>query len=220
MPVPSSRLLPLLLSFTLFAGCATPPPLPGPGDGEETREVAVGERLASTAPGKELDRLAPLAGEWVVRIEILDSSGKALRTIGEGSATIATDLGGRFYDWAAHLDAGGRSVRARGLLGFDAGNGVYQFLWLSELATGMHIASGRGDPARGGIVLEVAERDPGSGALLRYRTVLEFTDHDHFTLEQRAFDSTAGEWVPRQRTSYRRDTSSASTTSQEAAGER
>jgi len=203
--LPGRRAAALLL--LLVVGCSSPPaatPGPAPGDAGDAAPIDPGALQAATAPGVELHRLAPLVGEWTVESRSLDGEGRAGETLASGTAVIATELDGRYFRWRTELSVDGYPVHAQGLLGHDPRHGVYQFLWLSELAPGMRVASGRGDPERGGIYLEITERDPESGILQRARTVLALQDADHFTLEQWGLDPTSGDWVPRQRTSYRR----------------
>ena len=191
----------------LVVGCSSPPavvPSSDPGGAGVAVPIDPGALRAATAPGVELHRLAPLVGEWTVQLQSLDGEGRAVETLASGSAVITTELDGRYFHWRTELSLGGFPVRAQGLLGHDPRHGVYQFLWLSELAPGMRVASGRGDPERGGIYLEIAERDPESGVLQRARTVLALQDADHFTLEQWGLDPTSGDWIPQQRTHYTR----------------
>lgn len=166
-------------------------------------------RLSSTAPGPELRRLGPLVGEWRVELETLEEGGAGARPVASGSAGITSELGGRYLRWSTELELGEVPVHAEGWLGYDARRGVYQLLWLSELGHGMHLAIGRGDPERGGITLEAAERDPETGALLRARTVLTLEGVDRFTLEQEGWDPVGDGWVTRQRTRYTRCASAA-----------
>ena len=174
-------------------------------------------RLELAPPSEDLMRLSELVGEWDVVLEDLSQGAGAAREVARGSATIRTSLGGRYLAWDTSFELADRVVSAHGRLGFDESHDVFQFLWLSELAPGMRIASGRGDAHRGGLVLEISERDPDTGALLRARTVLKIEDADHFSLSQLGLDPLEGDWLPQQRTLYVRRTSS--TAAQEASGQ-
>jgi len=228
MTGPRAR-LPLLPILLLLSSCGTTssPPAVGP-DGAETeaaasageRTVDLARRLELTRPGRELRRLAPVIGSWQVRLETLDEEGLAVRRLAEGSAEITSELGGRYLRWQTSFLLEAHELQAEGLLGFDSEGDEYQFLWLSELATGMRVAVGRGDPERGGIRLEMTEIDPESGAVVRVRTVLEIDDHDHFVLEQWGFDPAENDWVPLQRTSYSRAEPAGSSSAEEAPSER
>jgi hypothetical protein len=169
---------------------------------EPVADEAWSTRLAARPPAAEIEALASLAGDWQVQLE--DSRpGADPQLIAGGRASIEACLGAHFLTWEVSFFLADRTVEAHGLLGFDADAHRYQFLWLSELAPGMRLAQGRGDPARG-IVLEIAERDPKNGALLRARSVLRVTDSDHFELSQFALDAETGDWMPRQLTRYTR----------------
>ena len=160
-------------------------------------------RLQRLPSSEELQRLAVLCGRWTVVLEDLSSAPEPFE-VARGSAEIEAILGGRFLAWETELALGERSVRAEGRLAFDEPNDVFQLLWMSELAPGMRIARGRGDARRGGLVLEISERDPDSGALLRARSVLKVEDEDRFSLTQLGLDPQSSEWVATQRTSYSR----------------
>jgi hypothetical protein len=198
----------ILLSMLSASSCATPPQqLPEPSEPSE-QPVDWAARLERSPRSEELERLAVLCGSWDVVVEDLGGTPQP-SLIAKGRAEIEGTLGGRFLRWETELSLGERSVRAEGRLGFDAPHDVFQLVWLSELASGMRIASGRGDARRGGLVLELSERDPESGMLLRARSILKLEDDDHFSLTQLGLDAENGEWVAQQRTSYVRRSASA-----------
>ncbi len=136
--------------------------------------------------------------------DLTQGGGRQARELARGSATIQSTLGGRYLAWDTELELGARIVQAHGRLGFDLSHDVFQFLWISELAPGMRIASGRGDAKRGGLVLEITELDRDSGALKRARSVLKITGRDAFSLTQLGLDPQSGAWTPLQRTRYTR----------------
>ncbi|MBL8857927.1 MAG: DUF1579 family protein [Planctomycetes bacterium] len=120
-----------------------------------------------------------------------------------GRATIEWIFGGRYLRWDAVLELGGETHATTGYLGYDVNQAEYQLLMISDLATGMGVAHGRGEPNSKGITLTLEIVDPRSGALQRARSVLRVLGADHFVLEQMAGDGSGGERVAR-RTHYRR----------------
>ena len=215
------RTLLTVLSLSLFwSSCASPPSGRVPADPagvEETRGLDWAARLEGPGPSRELRRLEVLCGTWEVVVEDLWSAPEPTR-VASGEAEIKSILGGRFLAWQSELEFGGRRISAEGRLGFDESNDVLQLLWMSELSRGMRIAAGRGDARRGGLMLEISERDPESGLLLRGRTVLALADDDHFSLTQERLDAETAEWIAQQRTSYARR--AASTPAQGASSQR
>jgi hypothetical protein len=197
-------LIPILLSALLAGSCAAPNkgrPEDSPREETEGTSVDWSARLQRLPSSEELQRLTVLCGRWTVALEDLSSGPEPLE-VARGRAQIEAVLGGRFLAWETELTLQGHTVRAEGRLGFDEANDVFQLLWMSELAPGMRIARGRGDARRGGLVLEISERDPQSGALLRARSVLKVDGEDRFSLTQLGLDPRSSEWVATQRTSY------------------
>lgn len=196
----------------LLTACSTPSTTTTtPAKGQLTPGDDWAARVETSAPSKELSRLTSLVGAWEVSLEDLTGDAERPRVVATGSATVRSTLGGRYLAWDVELDLEGQLVRAHGRLGYDSSHDVFQFLWLSEASPGMRIASGRGDASRGGLVLEIAERDRASGALLRAQTMLKIEDDDHVTLTQLGLDPVSSDWIPMQRTRYTRRPASAVT---------
>lgn len=167
-----------------------------------TIEDQAAEAARRSQPRPEHRALAPLAGEWAVTVVDVDEHG------GEsgphtGSARIEWVLGGRFLSWNAFLGIGGHDYATTGYLGFDVNSAEYQLLMISDLATGMGVARGRGDVSQRGIRLTLEVADPSNGAIRRAQSVLRVVDSDHFVLEQIGLDAAGVERVVR-RTHYRR----------------
>ena len=57
-------------------------------------------------------------------------------------------------------------------------------MMISDLATGMEIARGSGEIRGAGIVFEIEQVDPATGARLVARSRLRTVSADHFVLEQ------------------------------------
>lgn len=183
-PRPTERIVPVRL----------PPPTT---IDEQAREAAQNSR-----PRDEHRALTPLAGRWKTSVVQVDATG-AESDPHEGSATIEWILGGRYLQWGAVLGIGGQDYATTGFLGFDANQSEYQMLMISDLATGMGVARGRGDVAERGIRLTLEVVDPSNGAIRRAQSVLRLVDANHFVLDQVGVDERGVERVVR-RTHYRR----------------
>lgn len=186
-----------------LASCAAP----APGGGAPLASGAEPRPLEPRAPSPELRELSALIGSWDVRVE--DLRGLEPVELARGAARVAPLLGGRFLSFELRFERPGGVLEARGTLGYDADHELYQLLWLSELAPGMRLASGRGRPRHGGVVLEIAEVDPTSGGVLRARSVLEVLGEDSFQLTQEGLDPETSDWRELQRTLYARRLTSA-----------
>ncbi|MDZ4774226.1 MAG: DUF1579 family protein [Planctomycetota bacterium] len=164
---------------------------------DQAREAASGSR-----PRKEHRALEALTGSWkttVVTVGADNDEGDPR----PGSARIESTLGGRYLKWDATLDLSGETHATTGFLGFDVNQGEYQLLMISDLATGMGVARGRGDLQAKGVRFVIEIADPESGALRRAISVLRVVNPDRFELEQVGADPDGRERVVR-RTHYER----------------
>jgi len=195
---------PTALLPILFLACA------GPTSDPELTEAALAapdplagldERRGASEPGRDLERVASLVGEWEVELESL-TPGAGGELLARGEADIQAVLGGRFLAWDTRFTS--PALESRALLGFDGEERRFELSWVSELSSAQRLARGRGDPRRAGIELEWSERDPESGGILRVRSTLRIQDADDFELVQRVLDGETGEWVPVARRRYRR----------------
>jgi len=164
---------------------------------DQAREAANDSR-----PRKEHRALSPLAGRWKTTVVQVDAS-NGESDPHEGTASIEWVLGGRYLQWSTVLGIGGQDYATTGFLGFYVNESEYQLLIISDLATGMGVARGRGDLAERGIRLTLEVPDSSSGAIRRAQSVLRLVGPDHFVLEQLGIDPSGVERIVR-RTHYRR----------------
>lgn len=167
-----------------------------------TLEQQAADAERASQPRAEHHALDPLAGSWSTSLVSVSPEG-AESDPHPGSAQIRLVLGGRYLDWDATLEIGGVVHETTGFLGFDLNDGEYENLMISDLATGMSVAHGRGDIAGAGIKLVLEVADPSSGAIKRAQSTLRLVDKDHFVLEQLGIDAQGNERIVR-RTHYRR----------------
>jgi hypothetical protein len=205
------RTLCLLL---LLSACTAPEPTRSEHKGAilfappPTLEQQAQDAEQATQPRKEHFALDPLVGTWTTRMVDVAVEGKESDPH-VGSAKIMWVMGGRYLNWDATLDIGTEVHETMGYLGYDLNQAEYQLLMISDLATGMSVARGRGDIAGKGIRLTIEVIDPVSGAIKRAQSTLRVMDKDHFVLEQLGIDAQGEERIVR-RTHYRRSGVSAS----------
>lgn len=165
-------------------------------------EVQTIELERASRAGPEHHRLSVLCGAWNVTMVAVDEHA-AETEIARGEGELAWMLDGRFLHWTATLSIAGAPRTTTGFLGFNTRSKEYELLMISNLATGMQVASGRGDPERGGLRFTLEQLDPATGARIRATSLLRLLTKDHFALDQTANDASGVERVV-QRHHYRR----------------
>jgi hypothetical protein len=156
----------------------------------------------ASRPGPEHHRLSVLCGAWNVTMVAVDEQATEIE-LARGEGELEWKLDGRFLQWTATLSIAGAPRTTTGYLGFDVRSKEYELLMISNLATGMQVALGRGDPERGGLRFTLEQLDPETGAAIRAVSVLRLISKDHFALDQLASDGDGRERVV-QRHHYRR----------------
>jgi len=146
-------------------------------------EAQAKEFSVASRPGSGHQALEPLLGDWDVALSTIGADGAESEPY-RGRAALAWTLGGRFLRWDASIAFGETPGTTTGYLGFNTRTREYQLMMISDLATGMEIARGGGDLRGSGIVLEIEQVDPASGARLVARSRLRSVSADHFVLEQ------------------------------------
>ena len=142
-------------------------------------DAQVAELEKASRPGPSHRELAPLIGDWDVRL--CDVAPDASETeVASGSASIREEFAGRYLRWDTTMRFGERSHATTGFLGYDLGAREYESMMITDVGTGMSVAHGTGQLARSGIrfTLEIIDRDNGSRA--RMSSVLRSMDADHF----------------------------------------
>lgn len=166
----------------------------------EAIEAQAREAASTSKPRKEHRALEALVGHWDTKVVTVAADGMESEAR-PGRATIESVLGRRYLNWSAWLELGGETHATTGYLGFDVNQSEYQLLMISDLATGMGVARGRGDLRGGGVRFTIEIHDPESGALRRAASTLRVVDAQRFVLEQMGIDSSGKERVVR-RTHY------------------
>lgn len=167
-----------------------------------TLEDQARDAMQASQPRREHHALDPLVGTWTTRLVDVAADGKESDPH-PGSANIKWVLGGRYLSWDATLEIGGDVHETTGYLGYDLNQGEYQLLMISDLATGMSVARGRGDIGGKGIRLSIEVVDPTSGAIKRAQSTLRIIGKDRFELDQLGIDTSGEERIVR-RTHYQR----------------
>lgn len=195
--------------FTLSA-CFAPEPARVPRNiaPVESPRTSIEEQARAAArasePRSEHRVLETLVGTWNTSVVSVAGDGTESDPR-SGVAAIEWVLGGRYLKWDATLDLGTEVHATTGFLGYDVNQGEYQLLMISDLATGMGVAHGRGDVGDAGLKFVLDVTEPGTGAVRRAVSTMRATSHDQFVLEQLGQDGAGNERVVR-RTHYRRAT--------------
>ena len=190
------------------AACVTHPeprvraqtPLPGAA-GTPTLEHRVAELERASEPGPEHRALDPLVGDWRTVLASVGPDGGEV-PLAAGTARVHWALDGRYLRWEASLEVAGVARQTSGFLGFDRRAANYVYFTVTSLSTGMSIARGVGELARGGIRFELEQVDPRTSVVVRMKSVLRL-EPDGFVLDQIGPDEGGREHVV-QRTRYRR----------------
>lgn len=185
-----------------LAACASDPSQrpPAPAPMPPAPRVSIEDQAASaeraSAPGPKHRALEVFAGTWTSVSADIDAAG-AEANPRAGRATLTWVLRGRFLRWNQELVLETGTRVTEGYLGWDGFLDEYQLLMVSDLANGMGVARGQGDPRRDGIRLVLDIPTPGTGNVMRATSILRADGPDHFVLEQIGIDSNGREGVQR-----------------------
>ena len=154
----------------LITACTAPEPrlparnatvlfAPPPSIEDQARDAERASR-----PRNEHPALDPLVGSWTTALVTVAPDGTEANPFAaprrsSGSWADATSTGSR------RSKIGSQAHETTGYLGYDLNQGEYQNLMISDLATGMSVARGRGDIDGTGIRLSLEVVDPASGAI-------------------------------------------------------
>lgn len=213
---PAPRRARLLALASLAAGCVSHPdprvrsqaPAPPPPSAA-TIEQRVAELERASEPGPEHRALDPLVGEWRTTLSAVAPDGSE-RELAHGFARVRWVLDGRYLAWDASLEVGGVARETSGFLGYDLRARTHVYFTVTSLSTGMTVARGTGDIARGGIRFELEQADPQTGVVVRMTSLLRLEPGGGFALDQLGTGEDGRERVV-QRTRYRPAAASAVT---------
>jgi hypothetical protein len=174
-------------------------------------EAQVAELERASQPGPNHRELAPLVGNWEVRLCDVSPDG-AETEVASGSASIRDEFGGRFLRWDTTMRFGSSTHATTGFLGYDLTGREYQSMMITDMGTGMSVAHGIGQLARSGIrfTLEIVDRESGTRA--RMSSVLRLVDPDHFLQDLLGGDPLSGERTVRRYRYSRSDSAAESVT--------
>lgn len=190
------------VALLALAACASDPSVRAPSSAAAAPapRASIEEQAASaeraSAPGPKHRALEPLEGTWSTVSADVDATG-AETNPRAGRATLTWVLRGRFLRWTQELALETGTRVTEGYLGWDGFLDEYQLLMVSDLANGMGVAHGQGDPRRDGIRFVLDIPTPGSGNVMRATSILRADGPDHFVLEQIGVDASGREGVQR-----------------------
>lgn len=200
-------------ALTLLIACQAPVPQRNARPAQvvlptqRTIEEQAAEAENASRPGPEHKALDVLVGTWSTTTVTVAADGSESEPR-HGNALIDWVFASRYLRWDATLELGGVVHATTGFLGYDRSSAEYQMLMISDLATGMSVARGRGDVRGTGIRLVIELVDPATGGINRAESTLRATTADHFELDQLGLDARTGEERVVRRTHYRRTSAS------------
>lgn len=135
----------------------------------------------NATPGEHHDHLERMAGAWTYTIKMwMDPNAPPSESTGEVEAKMT--FGGRYLEshWTGNFE--GMEFHGVDIAGFNKAAGHYEGHWHDNMGTGQMFSTG--SCSEDGRVREGSAEgiDPMTGKKAKSRSVLEFTDDDHFTL--------------------------------------
>jgi hypothetical protein len=125
----------LALVVAVAAACSAPPRPPAERDPQAAYEP-------TSAPGKGQQYLARLAGDWQVTKTFHPRSGEPAVTQGSCRQSMIHD--GRFLQSEFAFDGAAGKSTGTGLVGFDAGTGLFTSFWIDSRSTRVSVRQSEG----------------------------------------------------------------------------
>ena len=165
------------LAVLFLAVAAAPAVAQAAPDSAKVAEMAV--RYATLAsPGPEHERLAGLAGDWIVEAAF---GASAQQMTARAEATNRMILGGRFLTTEVKGTVGGMPFESLTIVGYDRGPGQYTAVGYDTFGTFYVSAAGARDERQEAIVMKGSYNDTITGHAHDYEFVLAIESPDRFT---------------------------------------
>lgn len=135
-------------------------------------------------PGEAHEQIKRMAGEWTYEFKMVMMPGMP-EVVSRGTATQEMVLGGRCLSMNSQMDfnmGGGVSLPMKGMgwIGYNQHTGEYQMTWMDTIDPYIMVQSGPMNED-GEMVLEGNQYADGSAVGMK--TVIRFTDDDHYVME-------------------------------------
>jgi hypothetical protein len=172
----ASRILTLICIFCLAAVVL-------PASAEEYDPAASAEAWAAAAePGPVHALLATRAGDWALSAKSWMVPG-ADPILSESVGCGEMILGDRFLDESVVGTTMGMEFEGRGLTGYDITTHLVTSIWMDTMGTVMVVMTGIYEKPGEPMELFGEMVDPGSGLIIKVRTVTTFIDDDTHTMD-------------------------------------
>ncbi len=155
-----------------------------PAVGQEPTDMeammATFQKLAT--PGEHHTHLSKMAGSWKTEAKFWMAPG-AEPTLSTGTMEAEAILGGRFIRSVFKGDFQGNAFEGWGIDGYDNYAGEHVGIWIDNMGT--YIQHFTGECSEGGKVTTATGEimEPMSGQAMPQKTVITWTDDDHYTYE-------------------------------------
>jgi len=167
----TSRILTLICIFCLAAVVL-------PVSAEEYNPAASATAWAGAAtPGPVHELFAGHVGDWMIAAKSwMEPGADPIESTSESHAEMI--LGGRFLDESVTGTVMGTPFEGRGLTGYDNTTHVATSIWIDSMGTVMVVMSGLYEKPGEPMELFGDMVDPGSGQVIKVRTVTTFSGDD------------------------------------------
>lgn len=133
-------------------------------------------------PGPEIKRLEALAGTWATTIKIWAGGEEAPAIELTGTAERKWILGGRYLEEISENATPDGVYQGRGYFGYNRGQGLYEFVWISTEDIEISLERGRIDPETNALVLLGGYVDVLSGFYMMRTTEFIIESPDRHTM--------------------------------------
>jgi len=136
--------------------------------------------LKATAPGEHHEMLKEFLGPWDARFTMwMDPDAPPL--VSEGVVERELVLGGRFLKEEIEATSAMGPFHAISFMGYNSVDGRYEFVWMDDMSTAIHVGSGVFDPDRNVLRTWYTMRDPITGKLSSTRSETTCGNPDRHT---------------------------------------
>ena len=161
-------------------------------EGAAAEEAAMAAYEKMNAPGKEHERLKPLAGEFEADVKWWMAPGQPPQST-KGKEKGELILGGRFLQTHYQGEMMGKPFSGQMLIGFDNGKKKYVSSWVDSTNTAIMTAEGTADEAGKVITLLSEMREP-DGRMQKFKQVTTIVDDKSHTYHMMVMLPDGGEF--------------------------
>jgi len=132
-------------------------------------------------PGEEHHFLDALEGHWSFKVTIMGAKDQD-PVVRYGAVDRTWILGGRFLESRPKVAGPAGTLEGVSLMGYNAFDGVFEFVWVDNQSTAVSLSKGRFDEKKNRLTVFGEQRDPSNGFLHLARTVYDLKGEDGHTV--------------------------------------